>query len=156
MGGSRIVPLVLGNVAKDIFGAYDEFTDNLWKALDTDSKAASEAGGLKLDVTLDRPELLGEKYISLGTVRQHIRLADTSVGPEKRLMDVDLPEEITYRCGDYLVVLPTNRNDDVRRVLNFFHMAMDSMVKISNTKKTFLVSATKSMSEMSRADRYQA
>ncbi|KAK6392109.1 hypothetical protein LTR65_003881 [Meristemomyces frigidus] len=116
MGGSRIMPMVLGNVNQDIFGAFDQFSDSLWKALGetAGSKASSTAEELKVDMTLDRPELLGEKDISLGTVSQTIRLADDAVGPEKKLID------------------------DVNRVLNRFSMPLDAMLKLSGSRKTFL------------------
>ncbi|KAK3677505.1 hypothetical protein LTR78_002355 [Recurvomyces mirabilis] len=137
MGAIKIIPTVLGDVSRDICGAYDEFTDTLWKALDSDADAAAAAAGLKLELTLDRLELLGEKEMSLGTVKQHLQLADTSVGPEKRLMEVELPGEASYVCGDYLVVLPTNHSEDVKRVLLRFGLPTDAMVKMSNTHKTF-------------------
>ncbi|KAK4552965.1 hypothetical protein LTR86_009889 [Recurvomyces mirabilis] len=141
MGAIKIIPTVLGDVSRDICGAYDEFTDSLWKALDSDAGAAAvAAAGLKLEVTLDRPELLGEKEMSLGTVKQHLQLADTSIGPEKRLMEVKLPGEASYVCGDYLVVLPTNHSKDVKRVLVRFGLPTDAMVKMSNTHKAFLPS----------------
>jgi cytochrome P450 / NADPH-cytochrome P450 reductase len=139
-GATMIVPTVLGNVSQDIFGTFDDFTDNLWKTLSSTAgkKGSAMNEKLKLEVTLDRPELLGEKQISLGTVRRHVQLAKTSVGPEKRLMEVELPDEMSYQCGDYLVVLPTNRAVDVRRILTHFGIAPDVMIKLSGTNKTFL------------------
>jgi cytochrome P450/NADPH-cytochrome P450 reductase len=90
-------------------------------------------------VTVDRPEMLGEKEMTLGTVRQHFQVADTSVGPRKMMMDVELPGDVTYQAGDYLVVLPTNHRHNVRRVLQRFDMPVDALVKLSGTKKSFLV-----------------
>lgn len=142
MGATRVVPTVLGDVAKDIYGAFDQFTDSLWTALRKTSvtEPAQNPEKLEVEITLDRPELLGEKDITLGTVRQHVQLADTCCGPEKRLMEVELADHTSYQCGDYLVVLPMNRSDDVRRVLNRFGIATDAMIKVSNTQKAFLVS----------------
>ncbi|KAK5697510.1 hypothetical protein LTR97_007648 [Elasticomyces elasticus] len=76
--------------------------------------------------------------ISLGTVRRHSKLADATLGPENRVMEVELLPEMSYACGEYLVVLPTNRSDDVHRVLNRFGIAVDTMVKMSGTRKAFL------------------
>ncbi|KAK3644144.1 hypothetical protein LTR56_004152 [Elasticomyces elasticus] len=121
LGGVRycvfgVMPIGLGNVAKDIIGAFDEFIDSLWPAVEDEKLTSSNLKkGLQLEMSADRPELLGEKEISLGTVRQHSKLADATLGPEKRLMKVELPQEMSYACGDYLVVLPTNRSDDVHR-----------------------------------------
>jgi sulfite reductase alpha subunit-like flavoprotein len=83
--------------------------------------------------------MLGEKDMTLGTVRQHFQVADTSVGPRKMIMDVELPGDVSYQAGDYLVVLPTNHRHNVRRVLQRFDMPVDALVKLSGTKKSFLV-----------------
>ncbi|KAK5164033.1 uncharacterized protein LTR77_010124 [Saxophila tyrrhenica] len=138
-GASRVFPAVLGNVASDIMGAFDEFSDALWEKLPSggeDTTASTE--GLKVETTVERPEVLGEKDMGLGKVHQHVQLADTAVGPNKRLMEVQLSEETTYRAGDYLVVLPTNHPDDVHRVLGHFGLPADALVKLSGTTKSFL------------------
>ncbi|KAK5705650.1 hypothetical protein LTR17_021474 [Elasticomyces elasticus] len=141
MGATQIMPIGLGNVAKDIIGAFDEFLDSLWPAVENEKTTSSNLKkGLQLEMSVDRPKLLGEKEISLGTVRQNSKLADATLGPEKRLMEVELPQEMSYACGDYLVVLPTYRSDDVHRVLNRFGIAVDATVKLSGTRKAFLVS----------------
>lgn len=140
MGATKMFQSVLGNVASDVLGAFDDFSDSLWKAMaKTGGKPLENSNeGLKVEMTVDRPELLGEKDITLGTVRQHVRLADTSVGPEKKLMEVQLSEDTTYQVGDYLVVLPTNDQSDVKRILNHFGLPVDALVRLSGTRKTFL------------------
>lgn len=139
-GASRICATGLGNVAGDITGAFDDFSEQLWKALGQFAgKTEVSREVLNVEVSVDRPEALGEKDMTLSTVRQHLRLADTSVGPEKRLMNVELPEGTTYQAGDYLVILPTNHRNDVKRVLHRFGMPIDAAVKLSGTNKSFLV-----------------
>ena len=140
VGASRMFPMVLGNVAADIMGAFDEFCDEFWKTLSTggSNAAAPVDEGLQVEMTVERPEVLGEKDMKLGTVHQHIKLAGTEVGLEKRLMEVQLSEETSYTTGDYLVVLPTNHPDDVKRVLNHFGIPADALLKLSGTRKSFL------------------
>ncbi|KAK3623412.1 hypothetical protein LTR56_010395 [Elasticomyces elasticus] len=81
--------------------------------------------GMQLEMSV---ELLGEKAISLGTVRRHSKLADAALRPGERLMEVELPQEMSYACCDNLVVLPTNRSDDVYRVLNRLGIACDGEI----------------------------
>lgn len=139
-GANKFCPTGLGNAAGDIVGAFDSFSEQVWSAL-------RESGGmvetvhdeLQVKVSVDRPEMLGEKEMTLGTVRQHVQIADTSVGPRKMLMDVELPATASYQAGDYLVVLPTNHRHNVRRILQRFDMPVDALVKLSGTKKSFLV-----------------
>jgi len=140
-GASKFCPTGLGNAAGDIVGAFDAFSEQLWAALRPSGGMVEAAHDeLQVKITVDRPEMLGETNMTLGTVRQHSQLADTSVGPRKMMMDVELPGDVTYQAGDYLVVLPTNHRHNVRRVLQRFDLSVDALVKLSGTKKSFLVS----------------
>lgn len=139
-GADKFCPTGLGNAAGDIVGAFDAFSEQMWTALrELGGRAEVAQDELQVKITVDRPEMLGEKDMTLGTVRQHLRIADTSVGPMKMMMDVELPESVSYQAGDYLVVLPTNHRHNVRRVLQRFDMPVDALVKLSGTKKSFLV-----------------
>ena len=131
---------VPGNVAKDILGAFDEYDEHLWQAIADagGKKSGSASESLQLEMTVDGPELLGEEEMTLATVRQHKRLADTSVGPEKRLMEVQLPEDRVYQAGDYLVVLLTNHQDDFKRIPKGFSVPLDALIKLSCTTNNFL------------------
>ena len=100
--------------------------------------------------------MLGGQEMSWGIVKSARSLGGSEVGPEKRELEVQLPEGITYRTGrflqpsclkpiltvkgDYLVVLPYNHQDTVRRVLAKFHLHPDDRINISGTRKSFLVS----------------
>lgn len=152
---SKFCPTGLGNAAGDIVGAFDAFSEQLWAALQPSGGRAEAAHEeLQVKITVDRPEMLGEKDMTLGTVRQHLQIADTSVGPRKMMMDVELPGDATYQAGDYLVVLPTNHRHKVRRVLQRFDMPVDALVKLSGTKKSFLV--RRSLPSLSQYDRLTA
>lgn len=43
-------------------------------------------------------------------------------------------------AGDYIVVLPFNHRDVMRRVLHRFDLHADDMIEIKETNKAFLVS----------------
>ena len=99
--------------------------------------------------------MLGGQEMSWGIVKSARSLGGSELGPEKRELEVQLPEGSTYRTGmpfkpscmkamltatgDYLVVLPYNHQDTVRRVLAKFHLHPDDRISISGTRKSFLV-----------------
>lgn len=139
MGAQSFARTGLGNVAGDIFGDFEEWIDGVWQALSKDGSArATEGDDLKIEMSVERPALLGEESMTLATVQQHFQLADSSIGPEKRQMELMLPEGMTYTAGDYLVVLPTNHRHNVQRVLSRFDVPSDALIKLSGTRKTFL------------------
>jgi cytochrome P450 / NADPH-cytochrome P450 reductase len=102
MGATKMFTTVLGNAAADLVGAFDDFSDTLWRSISKDQKSpTSGAEELKVEMTVERPDMLGEKEMRLATVHKHVQLADTSVGPEKRLMEIQMDEDVSYQTGDY-------------------------------------------------------
>ena len=139
-GATKFCETGFGNAAGDIIGAFDAFAEQVWTALrESGGKSEPAQDDLQVQMTVERPEMLGEKEMTMGTVRQHVQLAGTSVGPMKMMMDVELAKDASYQAGDYLVVLPTNHRHNIRRVLSRFDIPIDALVKLSGTKKTFLV-----------------
>lgn len=64
-----------------------------------------------------------------GIVRSNELLSVPTV-PEKRLVQFKLPENMTYDCGDYLIVLPVNPPEIVRLVLGRLNLHTDSMISV--------------------------
>lgn len=62
--------------------------------------------------------------------------------PEKRHIEIQLPENMSYNVGDYLVVLPLNPDDQVRRVVKRFSLPWDSVISISGEGSTILPTST--------------
>lgn len=50
--------------------------------------------------------------------------------PEKRHLEIKLPEGMEYEAGDYLAVLPLNPDESVHRVLNKFSLPWDAVITI--------------------------
>lgn len=67
--------------------------------------------------------------MGVGVVVRDERLADDSIGLEKRHIEVRLPEGTTYEAGDYLVVQPMNPVETVRKAMRCFEF--DERVHIS-------------------------
>lgn len=76
--------------------------------------------------------------MNVGIVLVNNELAGTKVGLAKRHMEVRLPEGTEYIAGDYLVVLPRNPQEVVRRILTRFGLVENDIITITGSKKKFL------------------
>lgn len=75
--------------------------------------------------------------MNIGTVVSNYELADTTVSPAKRHMDVRLPEGSSYTARDYLVVQACNPDETVRHALILFGMHEHAMMRVKGSKKNF-------------------
>lgn len=85
------------------------------------------------------PSILAGNEMSYGIIRENREIADTSVGPAKRHVEVELPRGTTYQTGDYLVVLPLNPQPLVDRVLKRFDLHTDDLIQLQGTNKVYLL-----------------
>lgn len=156
-GGARVASIGLSDVsAGTVFSDFETWEDDvLWPALDAKYKGAkadgsvngekSKAGAAKMDieVTVSNPRT--------STLRQDVKEGmvagarvltsaegEGAVGEVKKHIEIQLPEGMTYKAGDYLAVLPTNPVQSVNRVLRRFHLARDAYLSISTDIPTSL------------------
>lgn len=139
LGGERLIDAGYSDVKSDLIGPWEDFSDKLCRALSGNSKAPESVA--ELDITIhgsELPKTLGGEEMNIGTVITNFQLADTSIGLEKRQVDIRLPEGVTYISGDYLVVQPRNPDESVRRVLARFGLSENDMMSVKGAKKKFL------------------
>jgi len=160
LGGTRICPAGLVDVKEDIVGPWEDFMANLWpslsKATGTEHKLEEEIIKVKIEKPEYAKKLAGEE-IDQGYVKKNEIIATDECGPAKKHMEVELPAGTTYQTGkiydfgvilnctnnfigDYLVVLPINPSDEVKRVCMKFKLNVDDAISITGTSKSFLVS----------------
>lgn len=161
MGGTHVSPAGYCNVNDDILGPWEDWLEKLWVAVQKDA-GVTGVKEEKVALTVEKPdqvEVLAGSEAVLGTVKENRQIADTSVGSEKRHMEVELPGDLTYSTGknhwledrkdtanecspgDYLVVLPFNSPELVHRVVTRFAMHPDDKISVKGTNKAFLVGA---------------
>ncbi|KAF2720304.1 cytochrome P450 [Polychaeton citri CBS 116435] len=146
LGAERVLAANYCNVKADLMGPYDEWSDELLHYLSGSSKPAVEK--TSLSVSVQRSKLaqdLGDENMNIGTVLENREIADNSVGPAKKHMEIRLAEGATYKAGDYLVVQPTNPPHPVRRVMRFFGFSNSDMMSVRGSSKTFLPSESTSV-----------
>ncbi|KAG7001370.1 bifunctional cytochrome P450/NADPH P450 reductase [Physcia stellaris] len=142
-GAKQIYASAFADVKRDCTGDWENWAAGLWQKLHESGQAGSleHKSELKTNVIKhDVPSALNGQEMSWGLVKSAKSLGGFGVGPEKRELEVHLPEGTTYRTGDYLVVLPFNPQSNVQRVLANFHLHPDDRINISGTRKSFLQS----------------
>jgi len=114
----------------DPYTVFDQWMDEkLWPKIGTTTKL--DAMACVLDIAIDtglRPKhlrqdiydgvVLSNEVLTVGTTRQ------------KRHLEIRLPSGLEYKAGDYLVVLPLNHPDSIRRVLNYFQLPWDTAITV--------------------------
>jgi cytochrome P450/NADPH-cytochrome P450 reductase len=128
------------DVKEDLVGPWEEWKEKILGAISGGSSKVESAS--KLSVSIGKSEAatkLGGKEISYGYVRKNEVIAGNEVGPAKRHIDIELSEGVTYRTGDYLVVLPYNSPTTMTRVASKFRLHLDDIVNVAGTNKAFLL-----------------
>ncbi|KAK1223348.1 hypothetical protein PQX77_013780 [Marasmius sp. AFHP31] len=144
-GATRLVARGEGDSGKaEFFEIFDEFVTGLWGCLTKEyhtvpsTTPASSGFEVKtLDSGTGRAEALRQAGTGLGKVVENRVLTKPGYG-EKRHIEFELPEDVTYRAGDYLAILPHNPPESVKRVLAFFGFSSDQQITISSAGPTSL------------------
>ena len=117
-----------------------DFEDWLDKSLSPKLKelAGSAADGVQKDVDVEATISTGDRVATLhqdlqvGTVKDVKVLTAKGEQPEKRHMEIHLPDGHTYECGDYLAILPQSPEANVRAILAHFKMPLDATITLKS------------------------
>ena len=139
-GGKRIADIGLADTAKgDMFSDFDVWADGSFWASIAPSSSTTGPIQAELDVDIssqDRGSYLRQDVKSATVVDTKMITAPGE--PEKRHLEVNLPDGMTYQAGDYLAVLPLNPPENVSRVMRHFKVAKDATITIRPGNATFL------------------
>ncbi|MBM7117417.1 bifunctional cytochrome P450/NADPH--P450 reductase [Archangium primigenium] len=134
-GAHRLKPRGEADASEDFFGAFDAWYATLWHelgaVLGTDSAGASAATPLQVEVVREgRSAILRQEDLGAGQLVENRELVDMAApqARSKRHLELELPEGMTYRAGDYLAVLPRNPGVNVERAMRRFGFAPDAQV----------------------------
>jgi cytochrome P450/NADPH-cytochrome P450 reductase len=139
-GGKRLAPRGLTDAAKgDIYTDFDTWSDQVfWPSFAPDS-SSSQALSASLEVemsTQNRSSYLRQD-VQMGSVTDSKKL--TADGqPEKRHLEIKLPDGMTYETGDYLAILPLNPQENIARAMKHFRIPQDATINIKPGSATFL------------------
>lgn len=135
-GGHRITDRGIANAAKgDVFGDFDGWSHGQFLSKIAPG-AASKLDASNASATSANIEISTQGRAS--HLNQDVRPAKvllasllTAEGePEKRHLEVHLPSDMSYECGDYLAVLPLNPDASVQRVFTRYGVPWDAVMTI--------------------------
>jgi cytochrome P450/NADPH-cytochrome P450 reductase len=133
-GAEAIVPRAEGNVAADFIGDFDSWKMDLAEKLsDGDVVQKSTTAPFTYEPMSSKTanSVVGAG-LGLGKVISNEELVKASdLGPSKRHITIELPENEEYNVGDYLNILPINPKQNVMRVLKHFGMDETSKVTVN-------------------------
>ncbi|KAI1127439.1 cytochrome P450 [Nemania abortiva] len=142
LGAKRFIPTKLVDMKEDLNGPWEDWRDELLAFFSGKSQSAATIAP-ELEVSVEKPQtvdMLAGGLISTGLVKENKQIAGPEVGSAKKHMEIELPADATYEPGDYLVVLPTNPVDLIRRAASRFGLSLDDIVTVKGTSKAFLTS----------------
>lgn len=141
LGGDRIHDAGFIDVKYDPVGPWEDWLEGFMSSLG--SEGAEEEGDITATVTAsDSTTVIGGPKLVYGKVVENIEIADDSVGPPKKHIEIELPENTGYQTGDYLTILAHNHPDIIRRVQIRFGLKPDDKIVIAGTRKQFLQTPT--------------
>lgn len=143
-GGTRMAEIGLSDAADgDVFGDFEEWEDEvMWPSLKkrfspviptaADGSLAQPRTKATVEASVPRLSAL-QLELCTATVTETRQLStdDSSILSVKRHVEVKLPEGLSYETGDYLVVLPVNAEQTVRRALRLLGLSRDTHLTIS-------------------------
>lgn len=135
-GGERLVARGKGDVTKaELFDDFDDWASHFLDKLGDGRRERVEA---KLSVSVDtnkRKNLLQHEFLSSATVVSNTIISKGGRDVKRHLV-FQIPEEITYRTGDYFAILPTSPLVTVRRALIRFKLHADDLLTLSGDGAT--------------------
>ncbi|KAG9256206.1 NADPH--cytochrome P450 reductase-like protein [Emericellopsis atlantica] len=149
-GARRVVDRGSSDAAKgDITGQFDDWADNqLLPAVVSSGPHSSASSGQQVP-TVALTSAVAMELKEQGRAAHLQQKVDWAVikaagcltppgEPEKRHLEIKLPEGVSYSVGDYLMVLPRNSESQIRRVIRRFSVPSDSVITISDGGSTTL------------------
>ncbi|KAI0075350.1 bifunctional P-450/NADPH-P450 reductase [Panus rudis PR-1116 ss-1] len=128
-GAKRLVPRGEGDAGgSEFFEAFDDWSSGLWQELSRvyQTRNTDSAAGIKIttvDTGSSRASLLRQSDTAFGTVIEN---------------QFALPEDMTYRAGDYLAIIPVNPSQYVHRVIAYFGLSAEQEITMSVSGPTSL------------------
>ena len=134
-GATRIAPRAEADASGDFFGAFDAWYATLWttmaSALGKVVAKVEDGPAVTVEVVeKGRTTTLRQEDLRVGQLVENRELVSMTApfARSKRHFELDLPQGMSYRAGDYLAVLPRNPSASVERALRRFGLAVDTQI----------------------------
>ena len=102
LGAKPITPAGFADVKIDPIGPWESWRENLWTRLRGDSREdTKQSKGLSAEISpAGSVKVLGGDEMAHGIVKENRDLGGGEVGPAKKHMMIELPEDVSYRPGE--------------------------------------------------------
>ena len=156
-GGTAIAETGLSDVsAGNVMADFETWLDNaLLPALKRESprsgatQTVSKLPEAEAEISTDERVAILRQDLHVGIVKDARGLTSAEEKPAKRHMEIELPPDSIYECGDYLAVLPQNPEVSVRAILAHFGLPKDATIKlISRTFAPLPLNVSLSVTEL--------
>ncbi|KAF1993752.1 cytochrome P450 [Amniculicola lignicola CBS 123094] len=137
LGGERLVQFGSSDVSRgDMFSDFDTWTEqSFWPAVSSRFStegiipSTTESASIQMEISTKTRASQLQHDVQQGKVLA-TKVLTVPGEPEKRHIEIKLPEGTEYAAGDYLAILPLNPDESVRRVLSHFSLPADAVVTI--------------------------
>jgi cytochrome P450 / NADPH-cytochrome P450 reductase len=115
----------------NMYGEFEDWLDNiLWKNLSCADDVQEDAVFAEISTGTRATSLRCDVHQAI--VRENYRL--TADGePAKYHMEIELPPDTSYYCGDYLAILPLNSEARVKQVMARFSLPDDAVIMMKGS-----------------------
>lgn len=141
-GSERLLPRGEADARSDFFGQVDDFVPQAWHAAAVSFDLLDASGATAAPtqaVSRYRVDTLqhgsqGQRFPDMESLEviENEQLAEASAafGEAKHHISLRLPDDVSYKTGDHLLVMPRNRSALVQRVAKRFSMPLDQMLAV--------------------------
>ena len=142
-GATRLTPLTCTDAAdRDMFSDFERWEDEmLWPALKNTygvgEAALADAGGVEIEIKQPPMDHL-QRDVKEATVVGERTLTSSEAHATKKHIDIQLPQGMDYKLGDYLNVRPQNHPASIERVLRHFRLSPKASLRIRSDSPTTL------------------
>ncbi|KAK4947860.1 hypothetical protein LTR10_013368 [Elasticomyces elasticus] len=133
-GAKRIAPAGYADAAKgNLYGDFEDWLDlSLWPNVSGQAENQQTTSEMDVEVSTNARASSLRYDVSIAKVTEN-RVLTGAGEPTKCHMEIELPSDMTYECGDYLAVLPLNSEKSVKRVMAHFGLPWDAVVTVKAT-----------------------
>jgi cytochrome P450 / NADPH-cytochrome P450 reductase len=131
-GATCFAPTGLADASKgNMYGEFEDWLDNvLWKNLSCAEDVQEDTVSAEISTGTRATDLRYDVHPA--TVKENYRL--TAEGePAKYHMEIELPPDTIYHCGDYLAILPLNSEARVKQVMARFSLPDDAIITMKGS-----------------------
>ena len=146
-GAIKIIKRGEADARGDFFGDFDNWYKDFWtdlsKYFNKDIKKLENKAIYEVEVLEEnRANILKQNELQKGEIVKNIELVNMNYpnARSKRHIEIKLPENMKYKSGDYLAILPINPIESIEKALNIFGFSHDTHIIInkSNEVQSFL------------------